>query len=325
VGQGVSIRGAARMWGCSYYTARKRLLAGEIPPAIVEGAEGPQFPDLKEFPKDTDGTWGKLIGFQAELRRWDIQQSAATVDLHNVDGPIGIAIRGDWHLGSESTDYETFKAHLDLIDTTPDLYTAELGDLIDGYVKPNMPTGHHEAMVRVRFQRHLVWDACKRLSGRVLCTVSGQHDHWGVHQADFDPVEWVSHDIEVPYLGHGGLLTLHVGEQTYTMHIRHKGRFRSSANITHGIKQHWRFVEDADIGCHADMHIPAIEHVHWKGEHRLAIRPGSYKPTDDYAQAGDFGTSPAVMPCLILWPDRKRMQAWWTLEEGAEYLRGLRQ
>ena len=318
----ISIRAAARRWGCSRYTAEKRLEAGEVPPEPDQ--TGPRFPDIKEFPKDKDALWEAMFAFQYEIQKWDIHQSSATADLTDETQPIGIVVSGDWHIGNENTNLRELKADIDLIAQTPGLYCFHMGDLIDGYVKPNMPTGSHEAMVRVRTQRHLAWDACSRLAGKVLCTVSGQHDHWGVQQADFDPIEWVSSDHRVPYLGHGGLLTLKLSGQDYRIHVRHKGRYRSQVNVTHGIKQHWRFVQDADIGCHADLHVPAIEHVLWKGEHRLAIRPGSYKPTDDFCDAGDFGLSPAVMPTIILWPDRRRIQAMWTLGEGAEYVSRLR-
>ena len=46
----VSIRGAARAWGCSRYSAEKRLEAGETPPGVgEEGAhQPPQFENLPD-------------------------------------------------------------------------------------------------------------------------------------------------------------------------------------------------------------------------------------------------------------------------------------
>jgi len=321
----LTVLGIAAHLHCSRNTVRRHLQAHGIEyeqrplRAVDRQTPEPNFPDIKEFPGDAKQTWDEMIRWQKENRRWDISQQVATVEIPT-ELPVGIAIRGDWHLGNEQTDHERFLAHMDLIERTPGLYTIEAGDLIDGYIKPSMAEGQHEALARVRLQRHLVWDACERLKGRVLATASGQHDHWGVHQADFDPIEWVSADYRIPYLGHGGLLRLHAGKQEYTMHMRHKFRYESGTNRTHSIKQFWRFNGDSEIGCHADKHTPAIEHVLWKGEHRVAVRPGSYKPTDDFAESYGYPRAEPIMPVIILWPNEHRLSAEWTLEWGAEAL-----
>jgi len=310
-----SVAAYAREHGVSWHTANRRLLASEAPP--------PEFPDRKQFPEDSADIRTALLEWQRQVRKWDSQQDTATVNIDTAL-PIGICERGDWHLGSEHTDYKTFYAHQDLIVATPGLYTFENGDLHDGYIEGSKMTGVHEALVRPRTQRHLVWDALKQLRGKVLGLTKGQHDAWSVKSADFDPTEWAAHDYEIPYLGHGGLLTLNIGETTYTMHVRHRGRFNSSYNATHSIKQIWRFSEDSDIGVHADKHTPAMEFVEWKGAVRLAMRPGAYKPTDDFSQGYGFYPSRPIMPVIILWPDRRHFEAHWTLEGGAEALTRIR-
>jgi hypothetical protein len=325
MGSGVSEREAARRWGCSRHTAKKRLAAGEIPPELEQPEDaGPQFPDLRTFPEDADSTWRTLIEWQDQSLQWERQQAEATVVLPD-KAPVAITVRGDWHLGNQYTDYRSFLRHTELIQQTPGLYCVELGDLIDGYIQPSKLQGQHEALARVKVQRHLVWDAMKKLNGKVLALASGQHDHWSVFQADFEPVEWCAADNHVPYLGHGGLLRIQLGDQTYTFHVRHKYRYNSSYNATHSIKQFWRFDGDSDVGVHADKHTPAAEYVIWKGELRIAARPGTYKPHDDWEDSFGYPEGKPIMPTILLWPDHREMQVLWTVERAADMLPGLRQ
>ena len=331
---GYTVLRGAKLAGCSYPTFRWWLDEYDIPRdrsqrkaaarvANPDWQPEVEFPDRAQFPTDTDEIREKVIEWQEQVQRWDLRQEKATVRI-DTDLPIGICQRGDWHIGSEFTDYKTFFAHEALILATPGMFTFENGDLHDAYIEGSKMGGVHEALMRPRTQRHFVWDALKRLRGRVLGLTKGQHDGWSVKTADFDPVEWAAHDYEIPYLGHGGLLTLEVGEVKYTMHVRHRGRFNSAFNATHSIKQAWRFAEDSDIGVHADKHTPAIEFVEWKGACRLAMRPGAYKPTDDFSQGYGFMPSRPIMPVVILWPDRRHFEAHWSLEGGSEALTRIR-
>ena len=331
---GYTVLRGAKLAGCSYPSFRwwldeygiprdrsQRKAAARV--ANPDWQPEVEFPDRREFPENTDDIREKYLAWHDAVRQWDIQQDTATVRI-DTDLPIGICQRGDWHIGNEHTDLRTFIAHERLILATPGLYSFENGDLQDGYIEGSKMTGVHEALQRPRTQRHFVWDALKRLRGRVLGLTKGQHDAWSVKTADFDPVEWVAHDYEIPYLGHGGLLTLEVGETTYTMHVRHKGKYNSIFNATHSIKQAWRFFEDSDIGVHADKHTPAVELVEWKGAVRLAMRPGSYKPSDDFSQSLGFMPARPIMPIVILWPNERRFEAHWCLEWGAEALTRIR-
>ncbi len=280
-----TVKGVANAAGCDWHTARAWLDAYGIKRDHSQRKEDarlrnpdwhakPNCPDLKDFPTDSGAMWDKLIDWQDEVNQWDVSQDEATVEI-DTDLPIGIVFRADWHLGNENTDHKLFRQHCRCIADMPGLYDIEAGDLMDGFIKPTMPEGMHEALARPRMQRHLVWDTCNQLRGKVIAVVGGQHDHWGIHQADFDPVEWLGHDMRVPYLGHGGMVKLRVGKVWYSIHVRHLGRYNSVYNATHSIKQWWRFNGDSDVGCHADKHVPAMEFVWWKDEMRIACRPGT--------------------------------------------------
>ena len=332
---GRTVRGVGRLARCDRRTAAYWLDEYAIPREHShrvsrdrvrnpDWTPEPIFPDRREFPDEKKPTRDAVIAWQEECRKWELQQDVATVEI-DTELPIGICHRGDWHYGSERTDYKTFYAHQELIVATPGLYTFENGDLHDHYIQGSKMGGVHEALMRPRTQRHFVWDALKQLKGRVLGLTKGQHEAWAGAQADFDPVEWVAHDYEIPYLGHGGLIRLRVGKAWYTLHIRHKARFNSAYNPTHSIKQTWRFYQDSDIGVHADKHTPAVELVEWKGAVRVAIRPGSYKPADDFSEGIGFGQSRPIMPVTILYPNERRVDAHWGLEWGADALGRARQ
>ena len=317
----VSIRESARLWGCSYYSAKKRREAGEDPPEPDQ--TGPRFLDMKQYPESAESLWQSVIDSQGERAKWNRRQE--TVQVHvDTNLPISITGRGDGHLGNENTDHATFREHTRLLAETEGMYVIGLGDETDGYIKPSMMNGIQEATIRVKLQRMLVWDTWKALRGKMLAACKGQHDDWASQLADFDPIEWATSDFDIPYVGHGGDIALTVGEQEYLIRISHKGKGSSATNPFHSIMRDWRENGSTDITFHADKHTACVAKIHFQGEMRVAARPGSYKLTDEFTQSLGFGRAIPAMPTIILWPDKRRLEVFDTIEGGAEYLSRLR-
>jgi len=326
-----TVKRLALMWGMHEVTVRRHLrkhglewfhghtTAANRAPKHVE----PKMLDLRRFPTDKGPSWKHLIDWQDAQNQFDITQDTARVQL-DVTSPIVVVFRGDWHLFGAKTDHRTFVRHQALLRHTPMVYTIENGDFHEGYIQTTKMGGVHEQVGRPKIQRHFLWDALEQLKGKVLCTTSGQHDHWGVHEADFDPIEWVSSDFRVPYLGHGGELSLTVGEVTYLIRVRHRGRGNSKDNPVHSIIVDWKENGATDICTHADKHIPAVLQVPYEGLMRIAARPGSYKKSDDWTKSHGFADAEPVMPGVVLFPDERRMLGFYEFEEAIEYLSRLR-
>ncbi len=154
--------------------------------------------------------------------------------------------------------------------------------------------------------------------------LTGQHDSWAKLEADFDVVEWLTHDLKVPFLGYGGLLNIELPGVTYTAKIRHTGRFNSAFNLLHSVLQMLRQEGFADIGVMADKHEAGILHQRHQGREIIALRPGTYKRKDDFSTSHGYAPAYPDMPVTILWPKKKRMLGFWDFDAGLEYLTYLR-
>lgn len=284
----------------------------------------PEFSDLKEYPRDPT----KLLDFlelaQVEHQEWDTAQREVAVTI-DTKLPIAVAFRGDWHAGNRYTLYKLLRRDNEIIHDTAGMYTAELGDFCDAFIKPNMQDGIQEALVPPKMQRHYVWASyAKYLVGSVLGDVTGQHDSWASQLAGFDPVEWMSHDFGVPYLKHGGTIHLQVGEQEYQLSLRHKAKGHSQWNPTHSNIRTLFFDKHYDVVAHADKHVFAIQQIEHQGEQSVLLRPGAYKPYDNFSDSHGYLEVKPTIPVVIFYPDRHEMQVIQGMETAAEILRAVR-
>jgi len=318
----ISLREAARRWGCHWTTAKKRLAAGEEPPdtSHIE----PSFPDLKDFPEDPKELLDFVEKAAEQHQAWDIAQRVVEANIAT-DLPIAVAFRGDWHVGNRNTLYKLLRRHNEIIRDTDGFYTAELGDFCDAFLSERMADGQQEAVIPVKMQRHYLW-ACYAvyLRGKVVGEVTGQHDYWASQRAAFDPVEWLSHDFKIPYLRHGGLIQLTVGEQSYEIKVRHKAKGHSQWNPTHSNVRTLYFDRHYDVVAHADKHIFGIQQVQHERKPSILIRPGAYKPYDNFSDANDFPASEPIIPVVIFYPKERDMQCVRGLEQAANILSRLR-
>jgi len=317
--------------GLTFYCVRKIVRdAGVLrdrngrSPAAQSGHVAPEFPGLKEYPPDPTELLDFLETAAEQHQKWDTAQREVPVVIAT-DQPIAVAFRGDWHAGNKNTLYKLLRRDNAIIRDTAGLYTAELGDFCDAFIKPTMQDGAQEALVPVKIQRHYVWASYREyLQGKVLGDVTGQHDHWASQMAAFDPVEWLSHDFKIPYLRHGGTIHLQVGEQQYEIAVRHKARGTSQWNPTHSNIRTLYFDRHYDVVAHADKHIFGIQEVEHEGKHSILVRPGSYKPYDNFSDSHDFGESQPTIPVIIFWPDRHEMQCIRGIEVAADIVSRLR-
>jgi hypothetical protein len=284
----------------------------------------PQFLDLADFPQDVTAIFDHFEQAQAVRKQYDTSQKTAAVAIPD-EFPIAIAFRGDWHAGNKNTFYQILRKHNEIIRDTPGMYCAELGDFCDAFIKPTMQDGAQEALYPVQMQRLYVWAAYKEfLKGKVINNLTGQHDYWASQLAGFDPVEWLSHDFEVPYLKHGGTVNLTVGNEAYSIAVRHQARGNSQWNPTHSNIRQLFFDGYHDVIAHADKHQFGAQQIPYQGQLALLVRPGSYKPYDNFSEQRGYGASWPDIPVAIFFPDRHEVQHIIGLETAAEMLRGLR-
>ena len=318
--------------GLTFYCVRKivrdagvlRDRNGRSLPA-QSGHVAPEFPGLKDFPEDPTELLDFVEAAAEQHQAWDIAQRIVEAEIAT-DLPIAVAFRADWHVGNRNTLYKLLRRDNAIIRDTPGLYTAELGDFCDAFFSERMADGVQEAVVPPKMQRHYLWASYAiYLRGKVIGDVIGQHDYWASQRAAFDPVEWLSHDFKIPYLRHGGLIRLTVGEQMYEIRVRHKAKGNSQWNPTHSNIRSLYFGDGHhDVVAHADKHIFGIQQVEYQHKPSILLRPGAYKPYDNFSDANDFPTSEPIIPVVIFYPRERDMQCVRGLEQAANILSRLR-
>jgi len=262
--------------------------------------------NLPEKSEPMDHFVEALVALQEDIQSRSREQNLVQITI-KTKKPILKVVRADWHLGNVNTNHRRFLEDNELIEARPYVKTIEGGDFIEGAVLSNMLDLLHEQIAPVKLQRMLLWDVVESQVNHILALIKGQHDSWTTKTADFDPIEWLADNTKLPYLGWGGKIELTVGEQKWNIIARHSYKYNSAFNDTHSNLQLFRMGEHGvgDISIICDRHVPTYHEFLMAGQMRVAMRPGSYKPTDSFQQKNSFNSSLPLMPGVILWPDRR--------------------
>lgn len=248
------------------------------------------------------------------------------------DRPIAIAFPSDWHIGSEGCDLEAIAQDVRLIASHPGLYCSIGGDPVDNFILQGMISASRSQVtskieVQWRIFRHLVTQLVD--SDSLLWVSAGNHDAWTQQVAGIDGVLAALAGIDVCYTGEGGLVNLKVGDQLYRIYRKHKPtRWKSGYNPTHFLKMMLKMGTpwEWDVGIAEHLHEQEITIFEWRPGtklDRIAICCGSYKVRDQYAEGlGYYGGGYGV-PCVIFYPDKRRMMPFASIEQALSALDGI--
>jgi hypothetical protein len=161
---------------------------------------------------------------------------------------------------------------------------------------------------------------------KILFAISGNHEAWTKALAGIDVMQHLMEQRAIVYCKDGLKITLRVGTQQYRIYLRHKTPYNSTMNPTHTIKRlydygDWQF----DVGVRGDQHQAHLENFERHGQRRWGVRIGSYQVFSDYAESIGFPKSAPLCPVVIFYPDRRRMDAFDNLWDGAEALTAIRE
>lgn len=243
-----------------------------------------------------------------------------------IDGPFGILHMGDPHVDDNGCDWPTLERHFGLIDATPGLFAASIGDQSNNWVGrlarlyANQSTSAAEAWRMVEwFMRRVPW----------LYLLGGNHDVWS---GAGDPAQWMASQAGALYKWHGARLALQSPSgPEIRVNARHDFMGTSQWNGAHAPAKAARmgYARDHLYTC-GHRHMAAHNMIVMNnGEHIAhAIRVGTYKVYDEYAEARGFPKENLPAAVTIINPAAPRatgrISVFWDVEEGANYLRYLR-
>lgn len=248
------------------------------------------------------------------------------------DRPISVTFTSDWHIGSPGTAHRQLRDDMRSLANEPNMYVDLGGDWADNYVVPGLvnvgvnnvfAAGDQQMVITLLITRPL-FDMRKVLSVR-----TGNHNNWTAKVANLDPLFNTFGHVPNLCARDGSILNLHVGSQVYRIFRRHRPRWSSTFSPAHSVvAEYQRSPFDFDIGVIEHQHMSHGSDFDGKMREdgttdRIAIRPGTYKVEDKFADEHGYYYSSTCQQSVILWPDKFRMLRVRGLEMTADILRKL--
>lgn len=240
--------------------------------------------------------------------------------------PFGVLVLGDPHLGDDGCDIRLLRQHVELIQNTPGLYGACVGDWRNNWVGRLVEQYAHQSTTRGDTIRLMEW-----LMGSIewAWVIMGNHDHWR------DGAElWPFLLRECRHVASGQYdvkLRLETpGCDPIRIWCRHDFPGRSQFHPVHGaIKALWKHDYPADLYVQGHRHTHGCMSIERAGRRINLAVVGSYKREDSYArqlgyEPDDFGQ--AYMLVVNPWASgESRLFGTFDVETGVKLLGLMRE
>lgn len=246
--------------------------------------------------------------------------------------PIGIVFSGDWHLGSSGLDYKKWLKDMETIMSNDKLFLVDLGDDRQNMRSFKDLSGVLEQVMTPKEQALFMRGLVNELTdtNKLLCKVDGNHDVEFDERIFGEALQWyLMENMKAPRFKNKGLLFLEVGDETYSMYVFHKSRFRSIFRAAHGAFREWQFGYPADVVAGGHDHTPGFEMLPNYQVAREAgmgfggltflIKIGTYQESKYGYKYFHNGGAPEAIT-IVLWPDTHKMQAFLSIEDAARFI-----
>ena len=258
--------------------------------------------------EDLEELWGAIQHVQKYAQKLDNEVTNPVVNFSHIDHPILLWFLADAHVGAMNAEYDALEKRVEYLATINHGYGISVGDTTDNFLPSRIPQGMFKQIIPPSLQRQLIEHQFIKLQGKWLAVVEGNHENRSADVDDFHFSSQLARRLHCYNMGHGGLLTLKLGEQSYEIAMRHKFNKNSYMNPTHAPMQMRRLnYPSADIAIVAHNHQAAITEVHEPTKNRVYIRPGSFKGPDSYSRSVGFIETPHCIPSVILYPEKRMM------------------
>jgi hypothetical protein len=296
----------------------------QIRPQVKGGIE---YVDKRPTPTAEDVTnyWDKLKQLNQSITDMDTKQTKTTIRLSG-NKPIGIAHWGDWHLGAQGIDYESFERDKADLLSVEGAYFIGMGDYKENQKANLIPSGTHEQIATTDLQDKLVVNFMSELKSKALALVRGCHDSWDKRMNNYDFVEHLcSKEVaDCVNLWHGGEINIDLGIESYKINARHKSKGNSGLNTTNAQRRLLDEKGIADVFAVAHLHYPDLQQVPRHDRDVCYVRSGSIKQYDEHGQQLNGYEGTEGTPLLIYFPDRHEVLPFKNLQRGLDYLTKLR-
>lgn len=287
------------------------------------------FPDKKSRSLDFERVTRYLQEGQEIMADFEIGQREATYipQVEYPDLPLVMLCASDLHYGSLGVNYPLLMRHLSIIEELPNFCLATNGDEVDAFNAIFHPTGMTENPLPPQVQSRAIAEKLLKLDklGKIAVISQGNHNRSGFAGGQ-DWYESFLGQFRCPIFTQGGKIHIVHGGVVYTGIINHTYWGRSKINPTNAVK---RMIEyegggNVDFGWIGHVHQSSYEHFERGGKDVLAIVSGTYKVDDKWAaQNGIGGRGQQSGICVMLYPYRRKMEAFKDIETAVDYMTRL--
>jgi len=242
-------------------------------------------------------------------------------------GAIGILHFGDPHVDDDGCDIEAIERHTDLVNRTPGLFAANVGDTTNNWCGRLARLYADQSTSAAQAWKIAEWFV-KRCDW--LYMIGGNHDLWS---GSGDPLKWIARQQNALYKASEARIALQFpGGLEVRVNARHDHSGSSIWNPAHGP------MKAAIMGTRDHVYVAGHKHESAysvlkdgiTGITMHALKVASYKIYDRYAKDRGFRDN-SLSPCALttinpaLPPEHPDLvKVWWEPEEGADYLTFLR-
>lgn len=255
-------------------------------PVTIEGVNADQYINV-------DRIWQRVLEHQIEADAKHEAKQHQTITIN--DGkPFAIAYLSDFHVGSSGVNYKALKKDVDTINQTEGFWSEFHGDAVDNWVVGKLAGLQRNQLLNFDEEWGLFLAILEMMQPKLLWVVSGNHDNWSFKIGGADRIRQALQGSKILYDTDEVNVTVKLGNASWRHKIRHKTRYNSVFNKSHGIERDLeRGGDDFDIGVAGHTHVGTFfREFAFHGKMRLAILTGAYKRHDAFQR--EIGFAPTT-------------------------------
>jgi|GEM_PF-6930224 len=310
----------ARRWAQEERHDDRRYEHQEPQKPLIEGV------CLDDDGEDIEAIWEAAFRVQDLAQEKHLRKGQQSIDFSHESKPIAIAFLSDMHFGNAGTDYRQARQDAEIIRDTPGLYAGNHGDGQDNWIVGKLQGLQRGQAVPYDGEVALHRAYLELLRDKWLWLVPGNHDLWTKKIAGLEHIQEALRGTHVLYDPFQVVVDLRLQGATIRHIVRHKYRWGSIFNPTHGQEVSWgRGDIDFDVAIGGHTHTGTVFRPFFAhNKMRVAVQTGTYKKLDSFGDELGF-PSPKGSGCgaIIYYPDG-RMSPQYDLATAADFLTYLR-
>jgi predicted phosphodiesterase/DNA-directed RNA polymerase subunit RPC12/RpoP len=198
-------------------------------------------------------------------------------------GPFAISMMSDIHGGAKS-DYDAIERDIKTVRDTEDMFCVLAGDLTDNFIIGKL--ANLQKFQSTTFDdeiRFIEW-FINTLKSSLIAFVSGNHDNWTKKLSAVDHLKTLMDGVPCLFDNNQVRFRLEQNGETEQWLVRHKFKYSSIFNPTHGMQVTWeRGEQPYDVVLGGHTHIASLCNEFIKHDKkRFAVLLGTYKLRDEY-------------------------------------------